>query len=62
MIAVITSVLAGATTGLLAAVVSDHSLAASLATGCPFALGTLAAPAVLGSEPGEAHARPHGQR
>jgi len=43
MIAVITSVLAGATAGLLAAVVSDHSLAASLATGCLFALGTLAA-------------------
>jgi hypothetical protein len=39
MIAVITRVLAGATIGLLAAVVSDHSLAASLATGCLFALG-----------------------
>ncbi len=41
MTAVIISVLAGATAGLLAAVLSDHSLAASLITGCVFAVGTM---------------------
>jgi hypothetical protein len=43
MTAVITSVLAGATAGLLAAVISGHSLPASLAVGCVVALGALAA-------------------
>lgn len=43
MTAVITSVLAGATAGLLAAVISDHSLAPALAAGCVVALGALTA-------------------
>jgi hypothetical protein len=42
MTAVITSVLVGATAGLLAAVFSKHSLAASLVAGCVFAVGTMA--------------------
>jgi hypothetical protein len=41
MTSVITSVLVGATAGLLAAVVSGHSLAASLVAGCVFAIGAM---------------------
>lgn len=41
MTAVITSVLVGATAGLLAAVLSKHSLAASLVAGCVLAVGAM---------------------
>jgi RsiW-degrading membrane proteinase PrsW (M82 family) len=41
MTAVITTVLVGATAGLLAAVLSKHSLAASLVAGCVFAAGAM---------------------
>jgi hypothetical protein len=43
MTAVITSVLAGAAAGMLAALVSNHSLAASLVTGCVVALAAMTA-------------------
>jgi len=43
MVAVITSVLVGATAGMLVAVVSDHSLAAALAVGGVLAVSTLLA-------------------
>jgi hypothetical protein len=43
MIAVITAVLAGSAVGLLIAIVSDHSLAAALATGGAAAVAALAA-------------------
>ena len=43
MVAVITAVLTGSTVGLLAAVLSDHSLGWALAAGAVVALGELAA-------------------
>jgi ABC-type uncharacterized transport system permease subunit len=43
MVAVITAVLAGSATALLAAVASDHSLAAALVAGSVVALAALAA-------------------
>ena len=43
MVAVITSVLVGATAGMLVAVISDHSLAASLAVGGAVAAATVSA-------------------
>ena len=43
MTAVVTSVLMGATAGLLAAVISKHSLAAALVAGCVSAVGAMAA-------------------
>jgi hypothetical protein len=43
MVAVITAVLAGSGTGLLAAVASDHSLTAALVAGCVVAVAALAA-------------------
>jgi hypothetical protein len=43
MVAVITAVLAGSALGLLAAIVSAHSLAAALAAGGTAAVATLAA-------------------
>jgi hypothetical protein len=43
MVAVITAVLAGSAVGLLAAIVSAHSLAAALAAGGTAAMATVAA-------------------
>ena len=43
VIAVVTSVLTGTTAGLLAALISNHSLAAALVAGCVSAVGVMAA-------------------